>query len=302
MANDYYKYEPSKPAAVIFVVLFGLSSALHIAQMLKTRTWYMTAFIFGALFEVFTYVFRAINTFEDPGYWSKPPYIIQAVLSLVAPSLLAASIYMILGRVILLTDGEHLSLIRKRWLTKFFVIGDVFAFLIQCLGAAMLASAESKSKQQTGENIIIIGLAVQLAFFGFFIIVAAIFHMRMNKSPTDASCRPEIRWRYYLLALYAASSFILVRCLFRLIEYIQGEDGYLLTHEVFLYIFDALLMFFVCAWFNWWHPSEIGLLLRGEKAATNGFTLLRPQEKTLSEADTEMGQLPLHELRSHQNK
>lgn len=90
--------------------------------------------------EVFAYVFRAINTFEDPGYWSKPPYIIQAVLSLVAPSLLAASIYMILGRVILLTDGEHLSLIRKRWLTKFFVIGDVFAFLIQCLGETALTS------------------------------------------------------------------------------------------------------------------------------------------------------------------
>ncbi|KAK8155238.1 hypothetical protein BKA80DRAFT_283080 [Phyllosticta citrichinensis] len=43
-------------------------------------------------------------------------------------------IYMILGRIILLTEAEPLSMMRKRWLTKFFVIGDVIAFLVQAMG------------------------------------------------------------------------------------------------------------------------------------------------------------------------
>ncbi|KAK7537028.1 RTA1 like protein-domain-containing protein [Phyllosticta citribraziliensis] len=297
--NDHYKYDPSSVAAIVFAVLFGLSSALHIAQMLKMRTWYMTAFIFGALFETVAYVFRAVNTFEDYGHWTLVPFILQAVLSLVAPSLLAASIYMILGRIILLTDAEPLSMMRKRWLTKFFVVGDVFAFLVQCMGAGILSGADSRSSQDRGEMVIIIGLIVQLLFFGFFIIVAAVFHWRLNKSPTEASLRPETRWRYYLTALYGTSLFILVRCLFRLIEYIQGQDGYLLSKEVFLYVFDAVLMFLVCAWFNWWHPSEIGVLLRGDKAATNGFALLRSREKTLDN-DNEMGQVS--DIRSHEIK
>ena len=56
------------------------------------------------------------------------------VLILVAPSLLAASIYMDLGRIIRLTRCEHLSIIRVGWLTKLFVVGDIVAFLTQAFG------------------------------------------------------------------------------------------------------------------------------------------------------------------------
>jgi hypothetical protein len=41
---------------------------------------------------------------------------------------------MLLGRIILVTDGESHSLIRKRWLTKIFVTGDVISFLMQGSG------------------------------------------------------------------------------------------------------------------------------------------------------------------------
>lgn len=41
---------------------------------------------------------------------------------------------MVLGRLILLVDGEHLSLIRRKWLTKIFVCGDVVSFLVQVSG------------------------------------------------------------------------------------------------------------------------------------------------------------------------
>ncbi|KAK7551559.1 hypothetical protein IWX46DRAFT_647547 [Phyllosticta citricarpa] len=85
--------------------------------MLKMKTWYMVAFFLGAVFEVIAYVFRAVNTFEGYGHWTLVPFAIQAVFSPVAPSSLAASICMILGRIILLTEAEPLSMIRKRWLT-----------------------------------------------------------------------------------------------------------------------------------------------------------------------------------------
>lgn len=41
---------------------------------------------------------------------------------------------MCLGRIILITDGERHSLIRAKWLTKIFVIGDVLSFLMQGTG------------------------------------------------------------------------------------------------------------------------------------------------------------------------
>lgn len=69
----------------------------------------------------------------------------QSLLILLAPALFAASIYMVLGRIILLTDGESSSIIRARWLTKIFVAGDVLSFLVQSGGGSFLPSSLSPS-------------------------------------------------------------------------------------------------------------------------------------------------------------
>lgn len=66
-------------------------------------------------------------------------YSLQTILVLVAPALYAASIYMVLGRIILVTDGEAHAIIRKQWLTKIFVTGDVISFLMQ--GAGKICSS-----------------------------------------------------------------------------------------------------------------------------------------------------------------
>lgn len=66
----------------------------------------------------------------------------------------------------------------------------------------------------------------------------------------------------------------MVRSVFRVAEYVQGHDGYLLSTEVFLYIFDAVPMLFVVLWLCWKHPSEISLLLRGQPVYQSGFKLL----------------------------
>lgn len=76
---------------------------------------------------------RAIGSHESPN-WSVGPYIQQSVLILVAPALFAASMYMELGRIIRLTDGAAHSVVSLRWLTKIFVCGDVFSFLMQASG------------------------------------------------------------------------------------------------------------------------------------------------------------------------
>jgi hypothetical protein len=47
----YYYYEPSMAAAVLFTILFALSTGLHFAQMLKSRTWFMIPFVIGGVCE-----------------------------------------------------------------------------------------------------------------------------------------------------------------------------------------------------------------------------------------------------------
>ena len=68
--------------------------------------------------------------------------------------------------------------------------------------------------------------------------------------------------------LYTVSALILVRCIYRVIEYIQGEqDGYLFTHEWSIYVLDASLMVGAMAVFWVWHPN---VLKRGGKGEGGG--------------------------------
>lgn len=113
----------------------------------------------------------------------------------------------------------------------------------------------------TGEKIIIAGLVVQLLFFGFFIITGVTFHVRIVRQPTPKLFAQSFPWERQLYALYVSSLLILVRCIFRLIEYAQGNSGYLISHEAFLYVFDAVLMLATMIWLAFIHPSEITSLL-----------------------------------------
>ncbi|GAB1198666.1 hypothetical protein APSETT444_007994 [Aspergillus pseudonomiae] len=272
---SFYRYKPSMAAPVFFVILFISTTALHLLQMTKTKTWYLIPFSIGGLCEIVGYIGRAINANENAGCWTLGPYVIQTLLLLIAPALMAASIYMILGRIILLTDGEIHAMLKRRWLTKTFVFGDVLSLFLQAAGGSLLGGAdENNSLMKTGEHVIIAGLFVQLFFFGMFIVVAGLFHRRMLLVPTATSHNPLIRWQKYLLTLYIVSVLIWIRSVFRVIEYLQGNAGSIMRHEAYVFIFDATLMFLVMAWMNWFHPSEIGLLLRHEEPISNGFELL----------------------------
>jgi hypothetical protein len=39
-----------------------------------------------------------------------------------------------LGRIVLLTDGEAYCFIRRTWLTKIFLVGDIISFIMQGAG------------------------------------------------------------------------------------------------------------------------------------------------------------------------
>lgn len=121
----------------------------------------------------------------------------------------------------------------------------------------------NSSKAQFGNKLILAGLAFQLLWFTFFIIVAALLHYRVRLSPTMIiQVRPDIKWQRYLGSLYFVSMVIVIRSAFRLAEYVDGRNGYLQSQEVFFYVFESALMLIVMVWTNWQHPGEISLLLR----------------------------------------
>ncbi|EPS35573.1 hypothetical protein H072_11105 [Dactylellina haptotyla CBS 200.50] len=236
-----YLYYPSVPAAGIFVALFTICAAVHIFRLFKYKGWYFIPFIIGIIFEAIGYVGRIGShyNFNSLGF-----FIMQSLLILLAPALFAASIYMTLSRIAIALHAEQFLVIRARWLTTFFVTGDVLSFLAQSSGGGLMAGGKPDSAK-LGQKVITGGLFIQIFFFCGFIIIATIFHRRLSTSPSHAI--EKVKGRKYIWTMYAANGLILIRSMFRVIEYIMPHDGPLLANEAYLYVFDATLMFIVVA-------------------------------------------------------
>ncbi|KAH8667977.1 RTA1 like protein-domain-containing protein [Tricladium varicosporioides] len=250
-----YHYNPSFAAAIVFAAVFAISTVWHLYLMAKHRTWYFIPMIVGAILEVVGYAARAISAHQSPN-WTILPFILQTLLLLVAPALLAASIYMILGHIIVSIDGESYSIIKKKWLTKIFVVGDVVTFFIQAVGGGRMSSKGTNSSRELGSHIVIAGLLLQIVWFGFFVVVALVFHSRMRAMPTTLSHNSSIPWEKFLYVLYGTSFLIMVRSIVRVVEFGQGFAGAIQSSEWYLYVFDAIPMAAVVLCFNSIYPSN----------------------------------------------
>ncbi|KAH8736642.1 hypothetical protein BGZ61DRAFT_490245 [Ilyonectria robusta] len=129
---------------------------------------------------------------------------------------------MILGRLICILHAEQLSLIPVKWVTRVFVTGDVIAFSLQAGGGGIQSSGT----------------------------------LRLRIRPTRAPAKSAIPWMRHLWVLYVTSDIILVRSVFRVIKYLQGNDGYIISHKIFLYVFDTILIAAVAVIFLIWHVGE----------------------------------------------
>ncbi|KAJ4211715.1 hypothetical protein NW759_012316 [Fusarium solani] len=169
------------------------------------------------------------------------------------PSMAAAVIFIVLFIAI---TGLHVYqlIVTKTWFFTCFVIGG--------FSGGMMA-AGTLDALHNGERIVIIGLVVQLVFFSLFAITASLFHIRFSGALATKALASGIPWQRYLLVLYIAAGLIMIRSLFRLIEYAQGNSGYLISHEAYLYIFDSVLMFLTMILFAWEHPSQLNAKLQG---------------------------------------
>ncbi|KAK1634841.1 RTA1 like protein-domain-containing protein [Colletotrichum phormii] len=209
-------YDPLFAEAVLFAVVFGGLSIRHLVLLIKTRTWCFIPFFVGCLSK------------QTPD-WTLMPYVGQSMLILLGPAFYAASIYMVLGRLISNLDAKSYSLIRVKWLTKFFLMGDILSIF--------------------GQGGVV--------FFGFFMIVTTVLHIRIALKPTTKSLHTNIPWQKLIWMLYFSSLLIMVRSIFRMIEYAQGHDGSLIQKEIYICVLDALLMTVVSIVFSVYHPSSI---------------------------------------------
>lgn len=204
-----------------------------------------------------------------------------------APPLIAATVYIILGRIIRSFEAEHLFSMRTKWLTFVFVMNDVITFCTQIGGAGVQVTGDAKV-MSIGKKVVLAGLIFALVVFAIFILIAATFHRRLARLPTPVlAMNPDLKWRPYMWAIYVACSAMIVRNLVRTIQFGADRTALVNTKEAFIYIFDAFLMFLTLLVLMVYHP---GLLIKNVRRLAKVDEFHRPLA-----GDRDSTQVPLTE-------
>lgn len=254
--SSLYGYDVSNAGCYVGIAVFGILSLHHTWLLFRNKCWYWTPFWIGGWMEVAGYAIRRVSGDENKNI---SLFAVQFLFVLLPPIFFAASIYMTLGRLLRFIGATQLSPIRIKWVTPIFVSGDIVSLLMVGAGGGIQATADSdKDARDTGNAIMMTGLAVQLLFFTIFIVETAICHFRLHRRQWGSSSSSgRLNWPWLFLSLYVGCILIFIRSVFRVIEYAQGWDGYLVSHEIYMYMFDTLLMALCMLSYSIVHPAYV---------------------------------------------
>ncbi|KAL3461789.1 RTA1 like protein-domain-containing protein [Aspergillus heterothallicus] len=261
-----YFYEPSLAAAVVFAATYLIPFVYHLQISYVAyrnnkyfRFSYSVPLLIAALAEVNGYGQRAGSTqsHQDIGLFSTSQTMI-----VLAPVFVCASLYILLSRIIRAVQPEGIDekelrvvngWLKVTWLPKIFVTLDILSMLTQGGGSGISASGEWEGKMlDIGIGVLIGGLALQLATFTVFLIVVMKFHH------TSVRRGPKLQHEMLMVirGIYIAGFFIMVRSIFRLIEFAWGTESYIMTNEWPIYVLEAVPMFIAFMVLGWYHPSR----------------------------------------------
>ncbi|KAH6842801.1 RTA1 like protein-domain-containing protein [Chaetomium sp. MPI-CAGE-AT-0009] len=267
MVVVFWEYRPSNVAAYIFLALFVLATFGHFVYLARLRAWNFIPFILGGICQIFGYLERA-DAHSDPTHVR--PWILQNMLLLVSPPLLAASLYLALHQATdALLHGTNHNTGPKRsccrtccipTTTKAYILADVAAIFTQLIGTVMPASGTEEGRR-IGKTVVLIGLAVQLAALGSFVgISCGMVHARLRRDPSRSRAMmadPGVNWLGYFVVMEVAAVMLIVRSVVRGAEFLEGAGGVVMGHEVFIYVFDGLAMLVVMVGFLVLHPARL---------------------------------------------
>jgi hypothetical protein len=216
VSSTIYTYKPNKGGNLIFLFIFAVTALAQVGLGWRHRkTWkaYSILVFLGSLLEALGYVGRVQLS---SNVWNQGAFIQQITLLVVAPSFLAASLYLSMKALVIYLGPEHTRL-PARWWTWAFVGADMFGFVLQLAGGGISSTAgDDADLADVGNNVTIVGISFQAATM---IVAAGLFGSFLrNLIRSDgrvAITRLPKGIKLFIGAGAVAFFTILVRCIYR---------------------------------------------------------------------------------------
>ena len=178
-----YGYYPSLAASIAFIIIFGLCCILQLVLGFRYKTYpYMIAAVIGTFGEAVGYGGR-VMMHKNP--WSTPGFEMQICCLVLAPSFLAACIYLTFKHITRYC-GEQYSRLKPVRYTWFFIGGDFGSIILQAIGGGVAAAGghAHPNVANTGDHIIVVGIAFQAVTMAVAAALIAEFSWRLrNRKP-----------------------------------------------------------------------------------------------------------------------
>ncbi|GAA5949398.1 hypothetical protein JCM3765_003397 [Sporobolomyces pararoseus] len=257
----------SAALAVIGMLAYGVAGTIHWIHFFRNRqNRYALTLCIGMTVMVLGFLLRLLYANGDSGVGFG-----MTILPLLAPCAFLAINYMLLTRVAKALKAEAALFIRVGFVVHLFLWSDIVSFVTLLAGEVMVAIGGSEAT--IGHAIAIGGLVLQVVSYTLFCTLLTSFRKRVPRMyPHLEEHVDRLSWRRFkfwsnqavndyrfLLTLMGVSSIgIMIRCVFRVIEFGNGFSGYIATHEAFFYLFDALpLLISMSLYAIFWPPRFV---------------------------------------------
>ncbi|KAL4938781.1 hypothetical protein BDV06DRAFT_46863 [Aspergillus oleicola] len=256
------EYIPLLWAQILFMVIFGAAAIAQIGLGIRYKTWtFMVCMTLGLIGEVVGYAGR-VSLHDNP--FNGDAFLQYLVALTIAPAFLTAAIYLTLSRIVV-AYGEKISYFKPRTYTITFITFDVIALVLQALGGGIAASADDDDQDMSdlGVNIMIAGLAWQVASLLIFSAMSGYFFLRVRKAPGSDfnldfdALRAKPFFKASLWGLSTATLIIIVRSVYRCAELSEGFDGHLANDEVTFMILEATMIGIAVIALTIFHPGTV---------------------------------------------
>ncbi|GJE86182.1 RTA1 domain-containing protein [Phanerochaete sordida] len=264
-----YHYVPTEYVAIIFIVLFGITTASWFVTALWYRLWFLlpTAFLAGAG-EVLGWAGRL---WSNRNINNQNAFMTQITCTIIAPTPFLAAIF-ILFAALSTRLGPSYGRLTPVWYSRIFLTCDIIALAIQGTGGGIASSAadDDSKTQNLGSHVMLAGIIFQLIALGIFMLLAAEYFWRFLKdrpyrsTPNNNSVATlylRRHWTMRLKLFSAATAFstltLFIRAIYRVIELAGGWNGRIIGTQVYFNVLDGAMVvlamysltFFNPAWF-----------------------------------------------------
>jgi hypothetical protein len=277
-----YGYRPALGVNSFFVALFSICFIVQVAYGSLRRTWtFMLALAVATFGEAIGYAGRVMMN-DNP--WSDAGFKMQICCLVLAPSFLAAGIYLTLKHVVLYCGPEH-SRLKPRLYPWIFIGCDLGSIILQACGGGVAASAGDRGGERNqilldaGNGLIIAGIGFQIATMTVCFLLMIDYYVRFRKAKkhlnnSDGVFSTETDWeknrnnskvrrnfRLFVAAVAVAFTTTLLRCVYRMPEMAglrNGDRGWgneLMRKENEFLLLDGMMIAIACVLLTVFHPG-----------------------------------------------